>query len=235
MMRLLLLRIEAPFAAWGAAGAASERRPAWDEPSKSGVLGLVAGALGIDRSEAQALDALHGGYDFAVQTMRAPRLLVDYHTVQTVPQARKAATRKAMLASGKPMDTLITRRDYATDGAWICALAERADAPHTLEALAEALHAPRFMPYAGRRACPLSHPLDPQTVEARDVPQAFAAYRAARDWDGRTAPGAIHVDAALTGESGTVRRTRRDALVGAAARRYALREEYALPMPEEGA
>ena len=228
-MRLLLLRIEAPLAAWGAAGAASERRPAWDEPSKSGVLGLAAGALGIDRSDAPALDALHGGYDFAVQTLRRPRLLVDYHTVQTVKQARKAPTRGAMFATGKDAETLITRRDYATDGVWLVALAMRDFAPHDLDVLADALRAPYFMPYAGRRACPLSHPLAPQVMQADTAPQAFAGYRqTAPDWTGEIDPGPIHADAALAGQGGTVRGTRRDALDGAAARRYALREEHAL-------
>ena len=233
-MRLLLFRIEAPFAAWGAAGAGSERRPTWDEPSKSGVLGLVAGALGIDRGDATTLDALHGGYDFAVQTLRAPHLLVDYHTVQTVHQARKAATRGAMLASDKPTDTLVTRRDYAIDGAWLCALAARESAPHDAHAVADAMRAPHFVPYAGRRACPLSHPLDPEVMDSASMPRAFAAYRVGRVWDGRIEPGAIHADAALAGEGGQVLRTRRDALAGAAARRYALREEHALA-PENGA
>jgi len=228
-MDLLVFRVEAPLAGWGGAGAASERRPAWDEPSKSGILGMVAAALGIDRKDSAALDALHRGYDFAVQTLRAPRLLIDYHTVQTVPQAKKATTRAAMFASGKTTETLITRREYATDGAWLCALAARAQAPYELAVLQAALRAPHFVLYAGRRACPLAHPLDPQIVTEGTVAHAFATYRTTRgNGAGRIAPGTIYADAALAGAHGAVLRTRRDTLASAAGRRYALREEYAL-------
>jgi CRISPR system Cascade subunit CasD len=50
----------APLASFGAI-AVGQCRPSWDRPAKSAALGLVAGALGLDRSDAErARDARKG-------------------------------------------------------------------------------------------------------------------------------------------------------------------------------
>jgi CRISPR system Cascade subunit CasD len=45
---------------------------------------------------------------------------------------------------------------------------------------ADALRRPHFTLYFGRKACPLSAPLDPRTVEADDPRRAIRAYVTAR-------------------------------------------------------
>ena len=57
MARFLTLTFAAPLASFGAI-AVGERRPSWDRPGKSAALGLIAGALGLDRSDEDAHRAL---------------------------------------------------------------------------------------------------------------------------------------------------------------------------------
>jgi CRISPR system Cascade subunit CasD len=76
------------------------------EPSKSGVLGLCAAALGLDRAEPVAhLSALV----FGVRVDRPGVLMHDYHTAQLYPGERKAVTS-------------LTRRAYLSDAAFWAAL-----------------------------------------------------------------------------------------------------------------
>ena len=52
-MSTLLLRLAAPLQSWGASSKFG-RRATEREPTKSGVIGLVAAALGIRRTEARS-------------------------------------------------------------------------------------------------------------------------------------------------------------------------------------
>ena len=91
------------------------------------------------------------------------RLLADYHTTQVPPTKgkRRFATRAEELAA-PDLNTILSRRDYRS-GAWhLAALWARVAAPRwTLEELAEAMRRPGFVPYLGRKSCPLGLPLAP--------------------------------------------------------------------------
>lgn len=108
----LLFQLYGPLASWGDI-AVGEYRPSYERPSKSAVLGLLAGARGVKRpntideaSERQQAEEIHQhmahDYGFAVEMAalrraRAKvesipfpvlgRLLCDYHTVQRPPAA----------------------------------------------------------------------------------------------------------------------------------------------------
>ena len=58
-MATLLLRLAAPLQAWGA-DSKFETRKTGREPTKSGVVGLLAAALGLRRDEREALTRLTG-------------------------------------------------------------------------------------------------------------------------------------------------------------------------------
>lgn len=58
-MATLLLRLAAPLQAWGA-DSKFETRKTGREPTKSGVIGLLAAALGLRRDESEALTRLTG-------------------------------------------------------------------------------------------------------------------------------------------------------------------------------
>jgi CRISPR system Cascade subunit CasD len=176
MARYLTFALVAPLAAFGSI-AVGERRSSWDRPARSGVLGLVGACLGLDRADDAAQAALAEGYGLALLCHAPGRLLADYHTTQ-VPSAqrgRRFATRAEELAAPN-LNTILSRRDYRS-GTWhLGALWPRGEAARwPLEALAEAMERPNYVPYLGRKSCPLGLPLAPCIMEAADSPTALLA------------------------------------------------------------
>jgi CRISPR system Cascade subunit CasD len=100
----------------------------------------------------------------------------DYHTAQ-VPPARRGerhATRRAEL-DARPLETILSRREYRTDSLFTVALWAREMAPVTLADLATALQRPHFCLSIGRKSCPLGLPPGPVVVAAVDVLTALEA------------------------------------------------------------
>jgi CRISPR system Cascade subunit CasD len=182
----LMFRLAGPFASWGDI-TVGEKRTTWSRPSRSAVLGLVAGALGIDRGNDSAHAALDTGLGFAVRpdgTSSPPR---DFHTAQ-VPSARKGVrhSTRADELGGDDLNTIVSERWYWIDHAATVALWGNADAD--LEGIAAALIRPHYAPYLGRKACPPSRPFAPRVIVADTLASAFADYDAA-DRDPTTVPG----------------------------------------------
>ena len=180
MAQYLTFALVAPLASFGAL-AVGERRSGWDRPARSAVLGLIGACLGVEREDDAAQQALAEEYGLAILCHAPGRLLADYHTAQ-VPSAqrgRRFATRREELAQ-RELNTILSRRDYRS-GAWnLAALWPRTATPRwPLEALAEAMRAPRFVPYLGRKSCPLGLPLAPEIVEAGDPVAPLLARREA--------------------------------------------------------
>jgi CRISPR system Cascade subunit CasD len=179
MPRYLTFALVAPLAAFGGI-AVGERRSGWDRPGRSAVLGLVGACLGLLRDDDDAQAALADDYGLALLCHAPGRLLADYHTAQVPPakRGRRFATRAEELAA-PALNTILSRRDYRS-GAWhLGALWPRMDGPRwPLEALAEAMERPGFVPYLGRKSCPLGLPLAPRIAEAADPPAALLARQA---------------------------------------------------------
>ena len=138
-MATLLLRLAAPLQAWGA-DSKFETRKTGREPTKSGVIGLLAAALGLRRDEREALLRLTG-LRFGVRVEREGQLLVDYHTAKT--QDEKTS--------------YVTYRHYLQDAVFLAGI-ESTDTA-LLQQLQQALLHPAFPLYLGRRACPPTLPL----------------------------------------------------------------------------
>ena len=138
-MATLLLRLAAPLQAWGA-DSKFETRKTGREPTKSGVVGLLAAALGLRRDEREALLRLTG-LRFGVRVEREGQLLVDYHTAKT--QDEKTS--------------YVTYRHYLQDAVFLAGI-ESEDAA-LLQQLQQALLHPVFQLYLGRRSCPPTLPL----------------------------------------------------------------------------
>lgn len=86
-MATLLLRLAAPLQSWGA-DSKFETRKTNREPTKSGVIGLLAAALGLRRDDAAGLARLNGLH-FAVRADREGSLLVDFHTANREEDRKK--------------------------------------------------------------------------------------------------------------------------------------------------
>lgn len=184
MRDYLLFRLYGPLAAWGGI-AVGEFRPSFGHPSKSAVLGLVAGALGLRRTDQASLDALAAGYGFAVRADTPGEVLRDFHTAQ-VPSRQKRIfmTRKDELAGpNHDLNTILSSRDYRVEALYTVALWARPHAPYTLNVLADTLRRPRFVPYLGRKSCPLALPMQPQITSAAALPLAFSQVQFAEATD----------------------------------------------------
>lgn len=153
-MATLLLRLAAPLQAWGA-DSKFETRKTGREPTKSGVIGLLAAALGLRRDEHEALLRLTG-LRFGVRVEREGQLLVDYHTAKT--QDEKTS--------------YVTYRHYLQDAVFLAGI-ESTDTA-LLQQLQQALQAePPLCPGRQSRILLDADPLEPGTAPQRDVPVSF--------------------------------------------------------------
>lgn len=136
-MPTLLLRLAAPLQSWGV-DSKFEIRRTHREPTKSGVVGLLAAALGLRRDDEKGLNRLNQ-LSFGVRIDQEGSLLTDYHI------ARSLKT------------TYVTYRDYLADAIFLAGM--ESEDQHLLIELEEALQYPAFPLFLGRRSCPPTLPL----------------------------------------------------------------------------
>ena len=142
-MSVLVLTLAGPMQAWGSASRFTTRATD-DAPSKSGVIGLLAAARGIRRTDSlEDLLSLR----FGVRIDQPGELLRDFQT------ARSLDGRESMPLS---------YRFYRADARYLVGLEA---ARETLESLVDSLVNPVFPLYLGLRSCPPSEPLVPQLRE----------------------------------------------------------------------
>ena len=172
-MHFLLLTLYAPMGSFGEI-AVGERRMSWARPGRSAVLGLIAAALGIERTDEDAHRNLEEGLYYAVRTDAPGRPFIDYHTAQT-PKARKGrtfATRRGELESGD-LHTVLSSREWRSDACFTVSLWPRVKDAVDLDGMADALRRPCFTLYLGRKSAPLGLPLNPAVIEADTFMDAF--------------------------------------------------------------
>lgn len=196
-MHFLLFTLYAPMGSFGEI-AVGERRMSWARPGRSAVLGLVAAAQGIERTDESAHRNLEAGLYYAVRTDAPGRPLIDYHTAQT-PKARRGrtfATRRQELESDD-LNTVLSSREWRSDTCFTVALWPRPGATADLNEIASALQRPRFALYVGRKSAPLGLPLNPEIIEADTFMDAFEA-RQPSDEE-RDIMRSIHIDGVARG------------------------------------
>jgi CRISPR system Cascade subunit CasD len=118
------------------------------EPSKSGVLGLIGAALGMDRDDTATLATLCS-LELAVRVDRAGLLLRDYHT------AGGGWFRGKNHIVFPDKDCIPSDRYYLQDASFVAALSG-VDA--LVDRIAGAVQSPHWPLFLGRRACPPSEP-----------------------------------------------------------------------------
>jgi len=154
--------------------AVGEIRPSFIHPTKSAVLGLVAGALGIRRDEEEKHRQFTETFGFAVLIETAGMPLSDYHTAQVPSGDAIYCTRRNELAEdGYNLNTILSTRDYRVDAIYTVALWEYQKSEWDLNNIAKALIQPVFVPYLGRKSCPVALPFEPQVVEAVSIKEAI--------------------------------------------------------------
>lgn len=176
----LLLRLEAPLMSFGTT-AVDHRRPVQPWPAVSMLTGLLANALGWQRSDAQALDSLQARIRWAARIDRPGMALNDFQTVQLSKGDKGWTTRGVVEERGGGDDSYksphLRSRDYRADASVLVALRlEPADQAPTLHDIASALDRPQRPLFLGRKGCLPATRISQGLVLADD---AVAAVRAA--------------------------------------------------------
>jgi CRISPR system Cascade subunit CasD len=136
-MHTLLLRLAGPLQSWGS-GSKFDRRLTERTPTKSGVLGLAAAALGYKRDD--PIDKLQR-LKFAARVDQPGKIIKDFHTAHT---------------SGDKRLSFISDRYYLSDAIFLVGLEGPRELLNTIK---RALCDPVFPIFLGRRSCPPSVPL----------------------------------------------------------------------------
>lgn len=139
----LALCFDAPMQSWGTRSRGVIRDTA-TEPTKSGVIGLLAAALGRPRDDDAAVARL-AELRLAVRIDREGILERDFHTTQNVPTT-----------AGTGHRTIVSERYYLADALFLVVL--EGD-PEMLTALHEAVQRPHWPLFFGRRAFVPARPL----------------------------------------------------------------------------
>lgn len=193
-MATLLLRLAAPLQCWGV-DSKFETRKTNREPTKSGVLGLVAAALGLRRDDEEGLARL-ASLRFGVRVDREGDLLNDFHTAKNPLPAEIKECRKNRK---KPPAPYVTHRYYLCDAVFLVGL--ESDDRAWLGALEAALRRPVYPPFLGRRSCPPTQPLCLGVREAELVAALRAEPRLVKPRRGEGDTLRLVIDAA-PGEAG---------------------------------
>jgi len=170
-MSVLLMKLAGPLQSWGSSSRFA-RRGTEVAPTKSGVIGLLAAAKGIRRTE--PLTELLG-LDFGVRLDQPGQILRDFQTARSL-DGRESAP--------------LTYRFYLSDAAFLAAVSGERE---LLYGLAEALDRPRFPLYLGRRSCP---PVGPISLGVHDdtLDDALTSWPwLAAEWHRRQAARAVRL------------------------------------------
>jgi len=141
-MKSVLIRLEGPIQSWGTQGRFSVRDTD-TEPSKSGVIGFVAAALGMKRED-DAMLARLSALEMAVRIDREGTLLHDYHTAGGGKFRGEDHS-----VGGK--GTVTTDRYYLCNASFLAALG--GDDHPIVEQIAEGLSNPVWPLFLGRKSC----------------------------------------------------------------------------------
>lgn len=144
------MQLAGPLQSWGAS-ARFARRTTEQAPTKSGVVGILAAALGRRRTDDLAdLAALR----FGVRVDQRGVPVRDYQTAKHFDTGRSMP---------------VSERFYLADAVFVAVVEGDGD---LVERLHRALREPVFLPYLGRRSCPPSRPIElavhhDQTLDTR--------------------------------------------------------------------
>lgn len=137
-VKTILLKFSAPLQAYGTSSHFETRHTDY-YPSKSAVIGMIAGSLGYRRDETEKINRLKD-INFAVRVDQEGTLLRDYHTA------------KKYKANGDFERTYVTNRYYLQDAIFVVGISSEDEVLMT--EIEEALKYPYFQNFLGKRSLP---------------------------------------------------------------------------------
>lgn len=167
---LLILRLEGVWQSWGETSKWDYRDSA-DFSTKSGLVGLLGCALGLERGD-PALCELSEAITVAVRADRPGRRTVDFQTVTGNPlltaEGKKRSTGNTIISNRAYLEDACFTVFIDTDDAW-------------RERLASALRSPKWTLYLGRKSCVPSRPiLEGLVSDYASLDEALRRYPAAK-------------------------------------------------------
>lgn len=145
----LLLYLDAPMQAWGHSSRFNRRTSAsW--PVKSGLVGMLCAAIGIERDDEAGIAQL-ADLSMTVHTLqnRGWRLM-DYHTVGGGYNTQTQRQNMSNKAGGGSPSTVLTDREYLLDCKFGVILS---GSPEVVERCAVAVQNPKWGIWFGRKCC----------------------------------------------------------------------------------
>jgi CRISPR system Cascade subunit CasD len=174
---VLALYLDGPMQSWGYQSRFN-RRTTLAYPTRSGIIGLLGAALGIDRADWQRLAELNAQslhmeilglarLDSKGRT-RFPSLLTDYHTVGGGYDARTQRQWMPRKANNASPDTVLTYREFLSDVRFGVLLSGNDE---LLKRCDNALKNPRWGLWLGRKCCIPATPICQGFFENREAAQ----------------------------------------------------------------
>lgn len=152
-MYTLLLRLSGPLQSWGSDSLYDNRGTDYF-PTKSGVIGLIAAALGLKRGA--SLEELNS-LQFGVRIDCQGEYIKDFQITDM----------------GEKLNSNLSSRNYLSDATFLVGLAsEKYD---LLGKIKEAIHNPKYAIFLGRKACPPTLPMDMGIIES-ELYDALCSY-----------------------------------------------------------
>ena len=171
MTAVVFLRLAGALQSWGSAIAYSVHRDTYDQPSRSGVIGLLCSAMGLSSKDSDARLKDLARLEMGVRIDRPGTKITDYHTVGAgwdsakTPHGPppgigllKAEGGIKVTSKTGTYENIQSWRGYLSDASFLVALAGEEE---LIRSLSEALQNPQRPLYLGRKCCtPSEHVWD---------------------------------------------------------------------------
>ena len=170
MTSSLVMLLTGPLQSWGGPTPGVYERPTEPMPTLSGIVGILANALGHRRGD-DITDLASG--TLTVRADRPGARVMDYHTIGS-------GDSKAPPMEGSERRTITTQRQYLADAAFLAAYTPSPNTSVDAERLLSALNCPARPLYLGRRSCPPATRIG-VTVSDRSVAEIMRTAALLRD------------------------------------------------------
>lgn len=135
-MKILAIQLAGTLQSWGVDSRYKERRTQ-QFPTKSGVIGILASAMGITREETKKLQASGlNELDIVVRVEKKGKLISDFHTIGYGGKNKK-----------------LSNREYLSDAVFLVGLYSPTGDDELLEKIEYALNHPQYILFLGRKSC----------------------------------------------------------------------------------
>ena len=164
---LLVLCLDGPLQSWGHQSR-FDHRTTLSYPTKSGIVGLIGAAMGVDRDESEKIREL-AELKMTVYVLKPGVRMVDFHTVGGGYDTVTERMWMARKADGKKPATVVTHRHYLQDARFGVILEGESA---LLDRCREALENPRWGVWLGRKSCIPAAPVFRGIFDDREAAEA---------------------------------------------------------------